>query len=74
MATVFSVYDPNCTLLLADDAENQQFLSGFLPFIRTVKMQDDCATGYLCRDFTCQLPVTEPESLRKELLRAPSLL
>ena len=67
MATVSGSYDPGRILLLADGAENQQFLGEFLPFIRTVAMQDKRATGYVCKDFTCQLPVTKPEALRREL-------
>ena len=67
MAAVSGSYDPGRMVLLADGDENQQFLGGFLPFIRTVAMQDNHATGHVCRDFTCQLPVTSPEDLRREL-------
>jgi uncharacterized protein YyaL (SSP411 family) len=66
-AEVFRSYDPGRMLLLADGAENQQFLGRFLPFIRTAAMQDNKATAYVCEDFTCQLPVTTVEELRKAL-------
>ena len=67
LQTVFSSYNPGQTLLLADNGDNQQFLSNFLPFIRTVAMQDNKATAYICRDYTCQLPITDPALLAEEL-------
>ena len=67
MAVVFGSYDSGRMLLLADGAENQQYLGRVLPFIRTVAMQNKKATGYVCRDFTCQLPVTTPKALLQEL-------
>ena len=67
MASVFSSFEPHTILLLADGAENQQYLGRLLPFIRTVTMQDDKATGYLCKDYSCQLPVTEPADLLQQL-------
>ena len=67
MDAVFAVYDPGRMLLLADGAENQQFLGKMLPFIRTAAMQNNRATGYVCQDFTCRLPVTTPEDLQQEL-------
>ncbi len=67
MAVVFSSYDPDRLLLLADGGDNQQLLAGFLPFIRTVAMEENKATAYVCKDFTCQLPITDPALLAKEL-------
>ncbi len=67
LAVAWSSYDPGRVLLLADGAENQKFLGTFLPFIRTVAMQDNRAAAYVCRDFTCQLPVTGSEKLRRVL-------
>jgi uncharacterized protein YyaL (SSP411 family) len=32
---------------------------------------DGHATAYVCEDFTCQLPVTEPAALRQLLMAAP---
>ena len=71
LAAVSGSYDPGRMLLLADAAGNQQFLGEHLPFIRTVAMQDGQATAYVCKDFSCQLPVTSPEALRKELSGDP---
>jgi uncharacterized protein YyaL (SSP411 family) len=70
MAAAFGVYNPGLLLLLADGAENQEVLAGYLPFIRTAVMQDGKATAYLCEDFTCRLPTTSTRSLRRELEHA----
>ena len=59
--------NPGRIVLLADDGANQKFLGKLLPFIRFVTMKDNHATGYLCKDFTCLLPQTEPDALRAEL-------
>ncbi|WPD24282.1 MAG: thioredoxin domain-containing protein [Candidatus Electrothrix scaldis] len=58
---------PGRLLLLADGGENQDFLSKWLPFLETVAMQDDQSTAYVCRDYTCQLPVTDPAELKRML-------
>ena len=67
MDTVFSVFDPGRMVLLADGAENQQFLSQKMEFIQTVVMQNNKATAYVCRDNTCQMPTSDLKVLLKEL-------
>jgi len=54
---------PNKILLLADEAEGQQFLVQKLEFLKDMKMQNNNATAYVCENFTCQLPVTTPSDL-----------
>jgi hypothetical protein len=54
-------------LLLADGAENQAYLAERLPFINTVVRLEGKATAYLCSDFTCQLPTTDPAVLQMQL-------
>ena len=73
MDAVFSVYDPGRMLLLADGAENQKFSGKMLPFIRTAVMQKNTVTAYVCKDFTCQLPVTTVEELQVELGKESTL-
>jgi len=50
-------------LLLADGAENQKYLAARLPFMETVTPLDGKATAYVCADFTCKMPVTDPDKL-----------
>ncbi|MCW5201998.1 thioredoxin domain-containing protein [Desulfobulbus sp. US4] len=60
---------PGRFLLLADGGENQEVLGKMLPFVRTASMEDNQATAYFCRDYTCQLPVVDPEELAEMLAR-----
>jgi uncharacterized protein len=61
-------FTPNKTLMLADGGEGQRFLGENNEAIRAMKLVDDKAAAYVCENFTCQAPVTEPEQLG-ELLR-----
>jgi hypothetical protein len=54
-------------LLLADGAENQEYLSESLPFFHEVGPLQGRATAYVCSDFTCKMPVTDPQALRQLL-------
>ena len=66
---VHAHYVPNRILLLADGATGQKWLAERLEFLRTVGPIDGHATAFVCEDFVCQLPVTEPTKLR-DLLRS----
>ncbi|MCI5121620.1 MAG: thioredoxin domain-containing protein, partial [Candidatus Electrothrix sp. AUS4] len=68
MEIVHQSWMPGRLLLLADGGENQEFLSKRLPFLETVAMVDDQPTAYICRDYTCQLPVTDPDELKRILV------
>ncbi|MEA3211219.1 MAG: uncharacterized protein QOE70_4276 [Chthoniobacter sp.] len=59
---------PNKILLLADGGAGQKWLGERLEFLRTVTPIDGKAAAYVCENFACQLPVTEPAKLR-ELLK-----
>jgi uncharacterized protein len=60
-------YLPNKVLLLADGATNQGFLSQHAPEIADMKPIDGKPAAYVCRNFVCDLPVTDPEALREKL-------
>ncbi len=60
---VHSRYLPNTQVLLADGAENQDYLARRLPFIATTFRIDGKATAYVCEDFTCKMPVNSKEGL-----------
>jgi uncharacterized protein len=38
-------------------------LSSFAPFIAGLKMVNEKPTAYVCENFTCQLPTSEPATL-----------
>jgi uncharacterized protein YyaL (SSP411 family) len=66
---VHAVFSPNQIVLLADGAANQQWLGGRLGFLRDVAPVEGKAAAYLCENFTCQEPVTDPAKLRELLAR-----
>jgi uncharacterized protein YyaL (SSP411 family) len=56
-------YLPNKIVLLADGKEGQKWLEQHIETIRQMTPVDGKPAVYLCRDFTCELPVTEPGQL-----------
>jgi len=58
---------PETILVYADGAEGQTWLAGRLPFIRTAVPVDGRAAAYVCENFACQLPVTDPATLRGQI-------
>ncbi|MEO8371661.1 MAG: thioredoxin domain-containing protein, partial [Candidatus Solibacter sp.] len=51
---------PNRVVLLADTAEARAQLAAMLPSIAAMTSEEGSASAYVCRDYTCQLPVREP--------------
>ncbi|TDG98376.1 hypothetical protein EPR50_G00217480 [Perca flavescens] len=67
LATVNSLFLPHKVLMLTDgDADD--FLCQRLPALSSMSQQGGVATAYVCQDFTCSLPVTDPQELRRLLL------
>ncbi|MEJ2056818.1 MAG: thioredoxin domain-containing protein [Desulfofustis sp.] len=60
-------FDPARLVLLADGGENQAYLAEKLPFLQSVGPIDDMAAAYVCEDFICKTPVTDPGSLQQQL-------
>ncbi len=54
-------------VLLADGAENQKYLTQKLPFLETAVPLKGKATAYICSDFTCKMPITDPADLKQQL-------
>jgi uncharacterized protein YyaL (SSP411 family) len=60
LRVVFNGYHPHHVVALgAKDSP--------VPLLQNRAMLDGKATAYVCRNFACQLPVTEPEALWKQL-------
>ncbi len=72
MDIVLRQYIPGSLLLLADNGKNQQFLGTLQPFIKSVAMMNDQATAYICRDNTCERPITDPALLQQSLQKRSS--
>ena len=55
------------TISLDVDPANQAALGAKLPFIEAMRAVDGRPAAYVCRDFTCQAPVTDRAALEKAL-------
>ncbi|KAM3592167.1 uncharacterized protein V6R79_013914 [Siganus canaliculatus] len=67
LAAVNSLFLPHKVLMLIGDEEDA-FLRQRLPALSSMSQQGGVATAYVCQDFTCSLPVTDPQELRRLLL------
>jgi uncharacterized protein len=69
LAEVHRRFLPNKVLLLADGGDGQMYLGEKLEAIRAMSMVDGKPAAYVCENFTCKAPVTDPKVLR-DLLAA----
>jgi uncharacterized protein len=64
--TIFQRYLPNRVVVGANDGEATTAAID-LPLLEQRGMVDGKPTAYVCQHYVCQLPVTEPEALEKQL-------
>jgi hypothetical protein len=62
-------YDPFSVLVPVEPGAAQSRLSQMLPFISEMTMRDGRPTAYVCHDFTCTEPATDPAGLAERLSR-----
>lgn len=62
-------FRPNQVVLLADGGPGQEFLAGHAEFYASLTTTNDKATAYVCENFTCNLPTTDPDKLRELIKR-----
>jgi uncharacterized protein len=60
-------YLPNKIVLLADGGEGQNWLAKHIEALRLMTPVEGRTAAYVCRNFACELPVTEPEELERVL-------
>ena len=58
---------PNKILLLADGAAGQQQLARWLPFVAGARRMKDHATAYVCENYICKLPTSDPDLMGRLL-------
>ena len=54
---------PNTIVILADGDEGQKYLGKKNEAIRAMSLMDGKPAAYVCENFTCKAPVTEPKQL-----------
>jgi uncharacterized protein YyaL (SSP411 family) len=72
IATVRAMYLPQAAVLLVTPGKAGATIRELAPFAEAYEPVDGKAAAYVCRDFTCQLPTTDPAKLRTLLEEAIS--
>ena len=67
---VRSRFLPHAVVMLADGGAGQEELGRRLPFLRTMKPIEGKATAYICENYACDLPTTDPAQVASLLDRA----
>jgi uncharacterized protein len=62
-AAIGRQYRPFAVVIPVAPGERQSALARVMPFVGPMTMRDGRATAYVCRNFTCEAPTTEPELL-----------
>src|SRR5208282_3415087 len=61
------LYLPNKVVLLADASQNQNWLAEHVAGVRFMGPVHGRSAAYVCRNFACELPVTDPNMLTELL-------
>ena len=65
-----AIYLPFAVTLLVEPGPQQERLSTTAPAIAAMSMRDGKPTAYVCRNFACQQPTTDPDELMGLLARS----
>jgi uncharacterized protein len=68
LAEVHRHFLPTTILLFADGADGQKYLGEKLEAIRAMSMVEGKPAAYVCENFTCKAPVTDPKALAELLM------
>jgi uncharacterized protein YyaL (SSP411 family) len=68
--TVRSQYLPNAAILVVAPGDAGTGIRELAPFVQSYEMVDGRAAAYVCRDFQCKLPTTDPAKLAEMLEEA----
>jgi uncharacterized protein YyaL (SSP411 family) len=60
-----AVYRPFATMVRVTDGDTKQRLARHLPWIAEMTPRDGRAAAYVCRNFACEAPTTDPDTLRR---------
>ncbi len=65
-------YLPGTTLLLIPPGDRGRQIREIAPFTRSIQAAKGTATAYVCREFACGLPITDPAKLGRQLAAGAS--
>jgi len=65
--TAQSMFLPNMLLVLHAGNEKGRLMQRLAPYLESMGPDHGKATAYVCEQYACRQPVTDPESLRAEL-------
>ncbi|MTI86060.1 MAG: thioredoxin domain-containing protein [Firmicutes bacterium] len=65
--TVRSSFMPNTLLVLNPGGDEGKVIKELIPFVNTQRAIEGKATAYVCQEFACQSPVTDPNLLKERL-------
>ena len=60
LRTFYSRFVPNRIVLLVDSDQTRRGLAAGIPTVASMEKLDGRASAYVCHNYTCQLPVSEP--------------
>jgi len=66
---VAQTYLPFAVIVPVEPGPQQERLARLVPFIGAMSERDGRPTAYVCRDFTCQAPTSDPDELAAQLKR-----
>jgi uncharacterized protein YyaL (SSP411 family) len=66
-------YEPNEILILADGGPGQAYFTHKIEFFKEIHPIDEKATDYICENFVCQLPSSDPAVVARLLDNSKSL-
>jgi uncharacterized protein YyaL (SSP411 family) len=72
IATVREMYLPHAAVLLVPPGQSGAAIRKLAPFAKAYEPVEGKAAAYVCQDFSCQLPTTDPRKLARLLEEAMS--
>jgi len=67
LQVLFTRFSPNRVVILVDSEEARAAFAAGIPSIGEMRKLDGTAAAYVCRNYACQLPVSDPSELAATL-------
>ena len=67
LSIIGSTFSPTTITLVKDSTSDNNILSELAPYTASYTSKNGKATAYVCRNYSCESPTTDPDDLRKFL-------